>query len=111
MDEDLIEGSEPCVGGVDTAVLVLTCLMPRRYASIEEGVRHQVSWDKLCDLNNRGFRKNGPAVLVHRIIHPRATGTSEQVVKDIRRATRKQYSAEEKIRIVLDGLARRILHC
>jgi transposase len=32
------------------------------------------------------------------------TGTSEQVVKDIRRATRKQYSAEEKIRIVLGGL-------
>ena len=29
---------------------------------------------------------------------------SEKVVKDIRRATRKQYSAEEKIRIVLDGL-------
>ncbi len=27
--------------------------------------------------------------------------TSEKVVKDIRRATRKQYSAEEKIRIVL----------
>ncbi len=30
--------------------------------------------------------------------------TSEQVVKNIRRATRKRYSAEEKIRIVLDGL-------
>jgi transposase len=30
--------------------------------------------------------------------------TSDQVVKDIRRATRKRYSAEEKIRIVLDGL-------
>ena len=30
--------------------------------------------------------------------------TSEQVVKAIRRATRKHYSAEEKIRIVLDGL-------
>ena len=30
--------------------------------------------------------------------------SSEQVVKDIRRATRKHYSAEEKIRIVLDGL-------
>jgi len=29
---------------------------------------------------------------------------SEKVVKDIRRATRKHYSAEEKIRIVLDGL-------
>lgn len=28
----------------------------------------------------------------------------EKVVKDIRRATRKQYSAEEKIRIVVDGL-------
>ena len=29
---------------------------------------------------------------------------SEKLVKDIRRATRKHYSAEEKIRIVLDGL-------
>jgi len=29
---------------------------------------------------------------------------SEKSVRDIRRATRKQYSAEEKIRIVLDGL-------
>ena len=29
---------------------------------------------------------------------------SEKIVKDIQRATRKQYSAEEKIRIVLDGL-------
>jgi hypothetical protein len=32
-------------------------------------------------------------------VHP-----SEEVVKDIRRATRKRYSAEEKIRIALDGL-------
>ena len=29
---------------------------------------------------------------------------AEQVVKDIRRATRRQFSAEEKIRIVLSGL-------
>jgi transposase len=29
---------------------------------------------------------------------------AERVVKDIRRATRKQYNAEEKIRIVLEGL-------
>ena len=29
---------------------------------------------------------------------------SKKTIKDIRRATRKQYSAEEKIRIVLDGL-------
>jgi transposase len=30
--------------------------------------------------------------------------SSEKVIKDIRRITRKQYGAEEKIRIVLDGL-------
>jgi len=30
--------------------------------------------------------------------------SAEKVIKDIRRATRKQYGAEEKIRIVLDGL-------
>ena len=28
----------------------------------------------------------------------------EKIVKDIKRATRKQYASEEKIRIVLDGL-------
>lgn len=33
----------------------------------------------------------------------RQTGGAK-AIKDIRRATRKQYSAEEKIRIVLDGL-------
>jgi transposase len=30
--------------------------------------------------------------------------TAEQVVKDIRRATRRHFSAEDKIRIVPDGL-------
>lgn len=30
--------------------------------------------------------------------------SGERIVKDIKRQTRKQYSAEEKIRIVLDGL-------
>ncbi len=33
-----------------------------------------------------------------------AKPSAEKVIKDIRRVTRKQYSAEEKIRIVLDGL-------
>jgi len=33
-----------------------------------------------------------------------AKDPAEKVVKEIRRATRKQYSAEEKIRIVLEGL-------
>ena len=30
--------------------------------------------------------------------------SSERIIRDITRKTRKQYSAEEKIRIVLDGL-------
>ena len=30
--------------------------------------------------------------------------TAEQMVKDIRRATRRHYSTEDKIRIVLSGL-------
>jgi transposase len=34
----------------------------------------------------------------------RAESSSERVVKDIRRATRRHHSAEEKIRVVLDGL-------
>ena len=38
-------------------------------------------------------QKSGPQVL-----------TSEQIVKDIRRATRKHHAAEDKIRIVLEGL-------
>ena len=33
-----------------------------------------------------------------------STTGAEQTVRDIRRRTRKQYSAEEKIRIVLSGL-------
>ena len=33
-----------------------------------------------------------------------ATKPAEQGVKDIRRATRRHFSAEDKIRIVLDGL-------
>ena len=36
----------------------------------------------------------------------RQTGAAK-AIKDIRRATRKQYSAEEKIRIVLDGFVAR----
>ena len=32
------------------------------------------------------------------------SNTTEKLVKDIRRRTRRKYSAEEKIRIVLEGL-------
>ncbi|MFT4564417.1 MAG: transposase [Woeseiaceae bacterium] len=35
---------------------------------------------------------------------PRGRTSSEQIIRDIKRKTRKQYSAQEKIRIVLDGL-------
>ena len=34
------------------------------------------------------------------------TSSAEKTIKDIRRATRKHYSAENKIRIVLEGLRR-----
>ncbi len=41
-------------------------------------------------------------------MRPKSSGAKatpgERLVKDIRRATRRQFSAEEKIRIVLDGL-------
>jgi transposase-like protein len=35
---------------------------------------------------------------------PHKTTPGERVAKDIRRATRRHFSAEDKIRIVLDGL-------
>ena len=40
-------------------------------------------------------------------MRPKSTkpkATAERVVKDIRRATRRHFSAEDKIRIVLEGL-------
>ena len=57
-------------------------------------------------------RTGGFEFLAHRNVHrsedetanPTIEGTAEKVVQDIRRATRKHYSAEEKIRIVLEGL-------
>ncbi len=35
---------------------------------------------------------------------PAGQPSSEKIIRDIKRKTRKQYGAEEKIRIVLDGL-------
>ena len=37
--------------------------------------------------------------------------SAEKVVQDIRRKTRRRFSAEEKIRIVLESLPRRGEHC
>ena len=36
--------------------------------------------------------------------HERFSGSAEKTVREIRRATRRKFSAEEKIRIVLEGL-------
>ena len=71
-------------------------------------VQRQRLWDQIGDLNNGGF-------LAHRnpkesedepeILRPTHAGTSQKkLVRDIRRATRKHHSAEDKIRIVLEGL-------
>ena len=43
-------------------------------------------------------------ILMERKMRQSKTTSGERIVKDIKRKTRKQYSAEEKIRIVLDGL-------
>ncbi len=42
------------------------------------------------------------ALVRQKSVHPESP--SERIVKNIRRATRKRHSSEEKIRIVLDGL-------
>ena len=62
-------------------------------------------------LDRTGGLKKGE-FLAHRDVHGNEDeianliieGPAEKVVEDIRRATRKHYSAEEKIRIVLEGL-------
>jgi len=70
-------------------------------------VWRQHLWDQSGDLSNGGF-------LAHRnpkesedepeILRPPARVPAEKLVRDIRRATRKHHSAEDKIRIVLEGL-------
>ena len=56
-------------------------------------------------LENGGFlahRNHQGAEMRQKSVHPESS--SERIVKNIRRATRKRHSAEEEIRIVLDGL-------
>jgi len=68
-------------------------------------VRHQRLWDRLRGFRNGGFlaHLNRQGMKMRKKSEPQ-TSTAERVVKDIRRKTRKQHSAEEKIRIVLEGL-------
>jgi len=40
-----------------------------------------------------------------------SNGSAEKHVKEIKRKTRRKYSAEEKIRIVLEGLRGEQFHC
>jgi hypothetical protein len=64
-------------------------------------------WDQIGDLNNGGF-------LAHRnpkesedeleVLRPTNVVPAEKLVRDTRHATRKHHSAEDKIRIVLEGL-------
>ena len=61
--------------------------------------------DRFGGLRNGGFLAHrSPQGAKMRQKSNSDTLSSEQIVKGIRRATRKRYSAEEKIRIVLDGL-------
>src|SRR4030088_2478468 len=68
-------------------------------------VRRQRSLDRTGGLKKEEF-------LAHRNVHGSEDETAnsiikepaEKIVQDIRRATRKHYSAEEKIRIVLEGV-------
>ena len=69
----------------------------------------------VCSGTARTGFSTSPIRRADRTLHPGPTSApagliwrleeaSEQIVKGIRRATRRRYSAEEKIRIVLDGL-------
>jgi hypothetical protein len=65
-------------------------------AVLHDGCKVELIAGEVSSYNYRGVemsQKSGTAKL-----------SSGRIVKDIRRATRKQYSAEEKIRIVLEGL-------
>jgi transposase len=67
-------------------------------------VRHQELRDRLGVLGLEGFW----LIVAHEGAKmsqkPVPSQTAEQHVREIRRATRKKYSAEEKVRIVLSGL-------
>jgi transposase len=59
-------------------------------------------------LNNGGFlahRNPTESEDEPKILRPTHAVPAEKLVRDIRRATRKHHSAENKIRIVLEGLS------
>jgi transposase len=60
----------------------------------------------LGDLRKGGFLAHRSSIGEAQMRQKSVTraATPEQIVKDIRRATRKHHSAEEKIRVVLEGL-------
>ena len=69
------------------------------------GVRRQRPCDRLGVFGKGGFldHRSHSGAQMRQKSGPEKT-PAEQVVKDIRRATRRQFSAEEKIRIVLEGV-------
>ena len=70
-------------------------------------MQRQRLWDQTGDLNNGGFpahRNHKESEDEPKILRPTHAVPAEKLVRDIRRATRKHHSAEDKIRIVLEGL-------
>jgi hypothetical protein len=70
-------------------------------------VRRRRLWDRIGDLSNGGFLAHGnpkEGEEEPEILPPLARVQAEKLVRDIRRATRKHHSAEDKIRTVLEGL-------
>ena len=64
-------------------------------------VHRQQQSDQPVGLNKRDIWL---IVTLKRNDDDKAKDSAEKAIRDIRRATRRQYSAEEKIRIVLEGL-------
>ena len=79
---------------------------------VEEGGKNEVRLHQLSDVSAYGskqrylLRECFWLIVITEEWTMRKTPKSpgEKIVKDIKRATRKHYSSEEKIRIVLDGL-------
>ena len=71
-------------------------------------VRRQCLWDQIGDLSNGGFLAHPNSTESEdepEILRPTRPCASRKAGARYRRATRKHHSAEDKIRIVLEGLS------
>ena len=70
------------------------------------GVRRQRLWDQIGDLSNGAFSpivSPGKVKMSQKSSAPPGRVPAEKLACDIRHATRRHHSAEDKIRIVLEG--------